>query len=102
MNKRSLTQEEREIERNADALQPVGKEKKRRIEKILEGAKKSQTISLRISAEDLVRIKERAMREGVPYQTLINSVLHKYVTHQLFDKNETIKTIRMLQESESL
>lgn len=37
-------------------------------------------ISLRIPKTDLSRLKARALREGVPYQTLINSILHKAVS----------------------
>lgn len=36
-------------------------------------------ISLRIPKTDLSRLKTRAMQEGIPYQTLINSILHKFV-----------------------
>lgn len=36
-----------------------------------------EKISLRIPKSDLVRIRSRALREGIPYQTLINSILHK-------------------------
>ena len=36
-----------------------------------------EKISLRVPRSDLVRIKSRALREGIPYQTLINSILHK-------------------------
>jgi predicted DNA binding CopG/RHH family protein len=36
-----------------------------------------EKISLRIPRSDLVRIRSRALREGIPYQTLINSILHK-------------------------
>lgn len=36
-------------------------------------------ISLRIPKTDLARLKTRAMQEGIPYQTLINSILHKSV-----------------------
>lgn len=36
-------------------------------------------ISLRIPKTDLSRLKTRAMQEGIPYQTLINSILHKSV-----------------------
>lgn len=39
-----------------------------------------EKISLRISRSDLARLKSRAMQEGIPYQTLINSLIHKYVT----------------------
>jgi len=37
-------------------------------------------ITLRISKPDLAKIKTRAMQEGMPYQTLINSILHKAVS----------------------
>ena len=36
-------------------------------------------ISLRVPQGDLTRLKSKAMQEGVPYQTLINSLIHKYV-----------------------
>ena len=37
-------------------------------------------VSLRIPKGDLTRLKSRALQEGIPYQTLINSIIHKYVT----------------------
>jgi predicted DNA binding CopG/RHH family protein len=37
-------------------------------------------ISLRISKYNLSKLKARALREGMPYQTLINSILHKAVS----------------------
>ena len=39
-----------------------------------------EKITLRISRKDLIRIKSRALQEGLPYQTLINSILHKAVS----------------------
>jgi predicted DNA binding CopG/RHH family protein len=36
-------------------------------------------ITLRISKHNLAKIKARALREGMPYQTMINSILHKAV-----------------------
>jgi len=36
-------------------------------------------ISIRIAQSDLARLKARALREGVPYQTLIKSILHQAV-----------------------
>ncbi|CAI2934003.1 protein of unknown function [Aminobacter niigataensis] len=33
----------------------------------------------RVAERDLARLKARAAEEGMPYQTLINSILHKYV-----------------------
>jgi predicted DNA binding CopG/RHH family protein len=40
---------------------------------------KRQRISISIPERDLARLKARAAEEGIPYQTLINSILHKYV-----------------------
>lgn len=37
-------------------------------------------ISLRLRSSDLRRLKERALKEGMPYQTLIGSILHKAVS----------------------
>jgi len=46
-------------------------------------SRKDQRMNIRISQRDLERIKSKAMEEGVPYQTLITSVLHKYVSGKL-------------------
>lgn len=48
--------------------------------------RKSQRVNVRLTLGDLVAIKQRAAAEGMPYQTLITSVLHKYVTDQWVDK----------------
>ena len=42
--------------------------------------KKNRKISIRISENDLSALQRKAAREGIPYQTLIGSVLHKYVS----------------------
>jgi predicted DNA binding CopG/RHH family protein len=39
-----------------------------------------EKITIRISKNDLSRIKSKAMQEGMPYQTLISSILHKAVS----------------------
>jgi len=49
--------------------------------------KKDKRVNIRISEMDLELIQERALIEGLPYQTLMSSVLHKYVTGRLTDKN---------------
>lgn len=41
---------------------------------------KNRKINIRISGNDLAALQRRASREGIPYQTLIGSVLHKYVS----------------------
>jgi predicted DNA binding CopG/RHH family protein len=42
-------------------------------------AKKRKRISISVPERDLMKLKKRAEEEGMPYQTLINSILHKYV-----------------------
>jgi predicted DNA binding CopG/RHH family protein len=44
---------------------------------------KDQRINIRLSRDDLHDIQAKALQEGMPYQTLIASVLHKYVTGRL-------------------
>jgi len=41
--------------------------------------KKDQRISIRMSKQDLIGIKTRAADEGIPYQTLISSIVHRYI-----------------------
>ncbi|MBL4584671.1 MAG: hypothetical protein JKX83_08650 [Pseudomonadales bacterium] len=48
--------------------------------------KKDKRVNIRISELDLELLQERALIEGLPYQTLMSSVLHKYVTGRLTDK----------------
>ena len=49
--------------------------------------KKDKRVNIRISKTDLELLQEKALIEGLPYQTLMSSVLHKYVTGRLKDKN---------------
>ena len=49
--------------------------------------KKDARINIRLSSRDLRALQTRALREGVPYQTLIASVLHKFVDGRLVEKN---------------
>ncbi len=44
--------------------------------------KKDRRINIRISSKDLNALQKRALREGIPYQTLVASVLHKFVSGQ--------------------
>jgi predicted DNA binding CopG/RHH family protein len=42
--------------------------------------KKDKRINIRLSERDLLMLKDKAVEEGIPYQTLITSVLHKYLS----------------------
>ena len=43
-------------------------------------------ISLRISPSDISLLRDEADRLGIPYQTLISSIIHRFVTGELIDK----------------
>jgi len=97
-----LTNEERAIENSMDSLIPLSGDKRKRVESILARAKKNRAISLRIADYDLEKLKERAETDGIPYQTLISMVLHKYITNQLVEKSEVLKSIQLLQNQEGI
>jgi predicted DNA binding CopG/RHH family protein len=48
--------------------------------------RKDKRVNIRMSERDLVRLQKTAAQEGLPYQTLISSVLHKYVNGRLIEK----------------
>jgi predicted DNA binding CopG/RHH family protein len=47
---------------------------------------KDKRVNIRLSSADLLDIQAKALAEGMPYQTLIASVLHKYVAGKLAEK----------------
>ena len=51
---------------------------------------KDRRVNIRLSSIDLSDIQVKALEEGVPYQTLIASVLHKYVSGRFLDKSQRI------------
>ena len=80
-----LTKEERGILKSAESGKFVSAvSKKRDIARYSKIAKatlaKNKTISIRISGVDLMKLKARAAQEGMPYQTLISSSLHRLTT----------------------
>ena len=48
--------------------------------------RKAKRINIRISDRDLIKLRQKALAEGLPYQTLIASILHKYVSGRLVEK----------------
>ena len=47
---------------------------------------KDKRINIRISSKDLEEIQAIAVEDGIPYQTLISSILHRYVSGRLVEK----------------
>ena len=54
-------------------------------------------LSIRLDGSDLAQLREDADRLGIPYQTLLGSILHQYVTGELVEK----KTVAMLKNLRS-
>ena len=88
---------ERQIERAVDSYRPVSRQKRRKLESVIAKVRKSRSVNIRIAEHVLLELKRRSQREGLPYQTLISSILHKYVTDRLVDEDSIRKSLRLLQ-----
>ncbi len=84
-----LTREEQEILESYDNDEWVSMATSDRMAELKSYAKatlaKDKKITLRLSSLDLEAIQAKAIEEGIPYQTLISSILHKYVTGRLVE-----------------
>ena len=84
-----LTKEEREIRDSIERGEWRTTTKKSELRKYQEAArqmmKKDARLNIRISSQDLKNLQKRAMEEGLPYQTFVSSLLHKYVTGRLVE-----------------
>ena len=66
------------IENDALVSVPLSKKEMQGLKMIAKNTfSKTRTVNIRISERDLLRLKAKASREGMPYQTLISSTLHK-------------------------
>lgn len=79
-----LDKEEAELVASVEAGEwrsvPNFEKEKKRYEKIAAATfKKDRRVNIRISSKDLIGLQKRALEEGIPYQTLISSILHKYL-----------------------
>ena len=91
MNEYWLDEGEKELSASLEAGEwnPVENREEARIrhrEAARNTLKKDKRVNLRLSARDLDALKVRAAEEGLPYQTLMASILHKYVTGRLVDR----------------
>jgi predicted DNA binding CopG/RHH family protein len=92
----SLDDSEKRIEADIDSFVPISGSKRRKIETILDVTRKTKNINIRISQLDLDNLKRSAAQEGIPYQTLISSVLHKYLSGRLVDETHIRKSVEIL------
>ena len=89
MNKAKLTKEEQELLDSVEAgeFESVLTESRRKeLESVASNTfRKDKRINIRISNRDLAAIQSRALQEGMPYQTFVSSIIHKYISGSLQD-----------------
>jgi len=89
MKKVMLSKEEKAILDAAESGEYVStltKARKKELEATAKNTlKKDKRINIRISNRDLVAVQTRALEEGIPYQTLVSSIIHKYVSGSLHE-----------------
>ena len=86
-----LTKEEKDILESVERgewrrIVDFDKEAKRYQEYARATLRKDKRVNIRMTERDIVRFQKKAIEEGVPYQTLISSVLHKYINGRLIEK----------------
>lgn len=91
-----LDKYEKQLESDIDTHVPFAGAKRRKIEAILDVTRKTKNINIRINQLDLQNLKRSAEQEGIPYQTLIASVLHKYLSGRLVDEINIRKSVELL------
>ena len=55
-------------------------------------------VGLRLDGSDLARLKSEADRLGIPYQTLVGSILHQYLNDELIER-KTVEVLKKLRVS---
>jgi predicted DNA binding CopG/RHH family protein len=89
MSNKKMNQEDQELldAFEADEFKSDLKEERRtQLAKLAEETiRKDKRINIRISKHDLEALQRRALEEGLPYQSLVSSVLHKYISGGLKD-----------------
>lgn len=91
-----LDEYEQQIEDEIDQYVPADEKTEATVRQIAQESRKRKNVNIRTSEQDLHQIRQRATREGVTYETLIASILHKYVTDQLFEKRGIEKSIELI------
>ena len=84
-----LTKEEKELVNSIELGEWRATTAKSELRKYRDAArqmmKKDARLNIRISSHDLENLQKKAMEEGLPYQTFVSSLLHKYVAGRLVE-----------------
>jgi len=84
MKKLNLTKEEKKILKDIDSgvfksVTDLSKAKNKYATIAQNTLKKNKSITIRLAERDIQKVKTKAAEEGMPYQTLITSIIHKYI-----------------------
>jgi predicted DNA binding CopG/RHH family protein len=86
-----LDDEERQIENDLEkGLYVEAEDQEARMKEwreAVEISRKKKSVTVRIYQRTLDELKVRALQDGLPYQTLMTSILHKYVTGRLVERD---------------
>ena len=93
MKKSVLDDEEKDILESWENGEWVSvKDAKKEINKLQQFAKntlnQNKRISIRMTSKDLDQVQLIAVQEGIPYQTLVSSIIHKYVSGYLVERKK--------------
>ena len=85
---KNLSKEEKELLESVErgewkSVPNLEAEKRKAVLTARETLKKNKRVNIRISKNDLDCLQRRAYEEGIPYQTLMSSVLHKFAHGRL-------------------
>ena len=84
-----LTKEEKDIISSVERGEWRATTKKVDLRKYQQAArqmmKKDARLNIRVSSHDLESLQKKAMEEGLPYQTFVSSILHKFVAGRLVE-----------------
>lgn len=85
-----LTEEEKEILNSFERgewvpVRNLAKRKKELIQYARNTLKKDKRLNIRISERDLIELQRKAIIEGLPYQTYVSSIIHKFINGKLIE-----------------
>ena len=91
--KTKLTKEEKEIldSFEKDEWVPVtdlSKRKKELVQYARNTLRKDRRLNIRISERDLLELQRNAIKEGLPYQTYLSSIIHKFINGTLVEQGK--------------
>jgi predicted DNA binding CopG/RHH family protein len=85
-----LTGEEQELLKSFEGgewtpVEDLSERNKKLMEYARSTLRKDQRLNIRISERDLVELQRKAVEEGLPYQTYVSSIIHKFINGSLVE-----------------